>query len=338
MPTGCAALACSSVWKKDCDYSFHRFPLDAERRKKWLCQLNRKNYTPSRHTFLCSKHFEDFWFDRTGQTIRLRENAVPTIFSFPKNTRKKVAVPQDTITKKTTSVSESKLETESNDIQTENSHCEDHDVSISCCAGNKDSSALSTCTSTDVLASKPASISDGKPDTDSPIGAAANLQTILHRCEDHTYYLQSLSAAKRKIEVLERRLEAANKKIKLCQQSERRVNTKCTKLKNLVDDLKKRNLGVSEESAMQVIEKKLDGVSLGIFRNEMSNHSKDPHGHRYSDSLIEFCLTLYSYSPQAYEYVRQHLAIPHPHTLRKWNDTSDGDPLCKPESNSHSPE
>ncbi|XP_069486965.1 THAP domain-containing protein 2-like [Ambystoma mexicanum] len=328
MPTGCAALACSSVWKKDCDYSFHRFPLDAERRKEWLWHLNRKNYAPSRHTFLCSKHFEDSWFDRTGQTIRLRANAVPTIFSFPENVQ--ATESQDSKSKKTASNSECKPAAVSN-IKPNVGHQTEHRN----CEGYKDSTAQDTENKFPTLSKckpAPVSISNYQPASSSFISPTIDLRTELGCSEDHNYYLQSLSEAKRKIDDLEKRLEAANKKIKHCQQRERRVNTKCTKLKYMLDDLKKKSL--SEESAMEAIESTLGGVSLEILRNEMSNRSKDPHGHRYSTSLIEFCLTLYSYSPKAYEYVRLHLAIPHPHTLRKWMDITDGDPACKSLTNS----
>ncbi|XP_029469107.1 THAP domain-containing protein 2 [Rhinatrema bivittatum] len=94
MPTSCAAFDCTSVWKKDSNISFHRFPLQAERRKRWIQQVNRQNFSPSLHTFLCSKHFEDSCFDRTGQTVRLRHDAVPTLFDFPAHLGPKVSLPQ----------------------------------------------------------------------------------------------------------------------------------------------------------------------------------------------------------------------------------------------------
>ena len=62
-----------------------RFPLsNPERCQKWVRNLRRQDFKPSRYTVLCSAHFEASCFDRTGQTVRLREDAEPTIFDFPK--------------------------------------------------------------------------------------------------------------------------------------------------------------------------------------------------------------------------------------------------------------
>ncbi|CAI9590468.1 unnamed protein product, partial [Staurois parvus] len=69
-----------------------RFPSNPERRKLWLSLLNREHFTPSLHTFLCSKHFDETCFDRTGQTVRLRVNAAPTIFIYPNHMLEKVSI------------------------------------------------------------------------------------------------------------------------------------------------------------------------------------------------------------------------------------------------------
>ncbi|XP_055520024.1 THAP domain-containing protein 3-like isoform X2 [Leucoraja erinacea] len=88
MPTSCAAYGCTAVYNKNTDTSFHRFPRNPRRRMEWVQLVRRENFHPTSHTFLCSKHFEQTCFDRTGQTRRLRENAVPTIFDFPPHVEK----------------------------------------------------------------------------------------------------------------------------------------------------------------------------------------------------------------------------------------------------------
>ncbi|XP_074082257.1 THAP domain-containing protein 2 [Macrotis lagotis] len=82
MPTNCAAAGCAATYDRRVNVSFHRFPLDPQRRKEWVRLVRRKNFVPGKHTFLCSKHFEASCFDLTGQTRRLKIDAVPTIFDF----------------------------------------------------------------------------------------------------------------------------------------------------------------------------------------------------------------------------------------------------------------
>ncbi|XP_073518652.1 THAP domain-containing protein 2-like [Phyllobates terribilis] len=85
----CAAINCTSRQTRGCGKSFHRFPHGRpEILKKWVTNMRRDTFKPSCKAVLCSDHFEEFCFDRTGQTIRLRVDAVPTVFAFPGKTRK----------------------------------------------------------------------------------------------------------------------------------------------------------------------------------------------------------------------------------------------------------
>jgi hypothetical protein len=59
------------------------FPKNELMKKKWEHNMRREGWKASPHSYLCSAHFADCHFDRTGQTVRLREGAVPTIFMFP---------------------------------------------------------------------------------------------------------------------------------------------------------------------------------------------------------------------------------------------------------------
>ncbi|XP_061557087.1 RUS1 family protein C16orf58 homolog isoform X4 [Phycodurus eques] len=73
------AYECES--SDDADEKYFKFPLCNERRlKKWLANMKWKDWTPSRFSVLCSKHFEEQHLDRTGKCVQLREDAVPTIF------------------------------------------------------------------------------------------------------------------------------------------------------------------------------------------------------------------------------------------------------------------
>lgn len=52
-------------------------------RKKWEVALRREGFTASVSSVLCSQHFKQGDFDRTGQIVRLRDGVIPSVFSFP---------------------------------------------------------------------------------------------------------------------------------------------------------------------------------------------------------------------------------------------------------------
>lgn len=51
--------------------------------KRWVLNIRRENFVPTKKSVVCSDHFEEEWFDRTGQTVRLRSGALPTKFKLP---------------------------------------------------------------------------------------------------------------------------------------------------------------------------------------------------------------------------------------------------------------
>ncbi|XP_010894214.1 uncharacterized protein LOC105025312 isoform X1 [Esox lucius] len=94
MPRHCSAFNCRNTFKNvkqnTKKVTFHRFPKrDPKRLKEWLRQMKWKDWLPTPHSLLCSEHFEERFMDRTGQTVRLRDDAIPTIFAFPNHLQKK---------------------------------------------------------------------------------------------------------------------------------------------------------------------------------------------------------------------------------------------------------
>ncbi|ESO98458.1 hypothetical protein LOTGIDRAFT_69813, partial [Lottia gigantea] len=60
---------------------YFRYPLkDPERLKKWLVNLKRVDFEPTKNTILCSRHFEEQCFLKTLERTYLKDDAVPTIF------------------------------------------------------------------------------------------------------------------------------------------------------------------------------------------------------------------------------------------------------------------
>ncbi|KAM6904683.1 uncharacterized protein FYW49_014750 [Xenentodon cancila] len=79
----------------DSDVKFFKFPLYNPRKlKRWLTNMKWKDWTPNRFSVLCINHFEEHYIDRTGKSVTLREDAVPTIFSSTDNPQKRGSVNQ----------------------------------------------------------------------------------------------------------------------------------------------------------------------------------------------------------------------------------------------------
>uniref|UniRef100_A0A8C1QZH4 THAP-type domain-containing protein n=1 Tax=Cyprinus carpio TaxID=7962 RepID=A0A8C1QZH4_CYPCA len=53
--------------------------------------LRREGFSASESSVLCSEHFKPEDFDRTGQIVRIRDGAKPSIFSFPPHLQRPLA-------------------------------------------------------------------------------------------------------------------------------------------------------------------------------------------------------------------------------------------------------
>ncbi|XP_046587107.1 uncharacterized protein LOC124292847 isoform X1 [Neodiprion lecontei] len=77
---------CKTKQSKYCGRSFHKFPVkDVLRLQQWLKEMKKKDWKPNRNSTLCSAHFTNDCFNRTGFLITLKKNSVPTIFDNPKS-------------------------------------------------------------------------------------------------------------------------------------------------------------------------------------------------------------------------------------------------------------
>ncbi|NWZ61608.1 THAP5 protein, partial [Acrocephalus arundinaceus] len=93
MPRYCAATRCKNRGgqsaKDQRKLSFYPFPLhDKERLEKWLRNMKRDSWTPSKHQLLCSDHFTPDSLDVRWGIRYLKNTAVPTIFSSPDDEEK----------------------------------------------------------------------------------------------------------------------------------------------------------------------------------------------------------------------------------------------------------
>ncbi|KAF4525681.1 hypothetical protein B566_EDAN010672 [Ephemera danica] len=94
MVSKCAAYKCPMIGTKQVTQSgiqFHKFPRDPELRAKWVRALRYVDFTPSRHSSVCSRHFESDCFEPPGyrKKQKLKRGSIPTIFDFPKHLQKR---------------------------------------------------------------------------------------------------------------------------------------------------------------------------------------------------------------------------------------------------------
>uniref|UniRef100_A0A2D4JCR7 THAP-type domain-containing protein n=1 Tax=Micrurus lemniscatus lemniscatus TaxID=129467 RepID=A0A2D4JCR7_MICLE len=91
MVKSCCAINCNNKFSLGNNISFHRFPLGKKDvLKKWVCNIRRKNFTPTRHHVLCSEHFcEADYLENVASGRRyLKPEAIPTVFNIPERQRK----------------------------------------------------------------------------------------------------------------------------------------------------------------------------------------------------------------------------------------------------------
>lgn len=64
---------------------FHKFPLDQPPLLElWVHNVNRPDpWAPTADSVLCSDHFPERCFERSGRNTWLRSDALPTIFAYP---------------------------------------------------------------------------------------------------------------------------------------------------------------------------------------------------------------------------------------------------------------
>ena len=114
------------------------------------------------------------------------------------------------------------------------------------------------------------------------------------------------------------------KKIKTFQQKLRRQTKKAKSLSDVIDELKSQ--GLMKDDACETLRESFSGLSYDILANHFSNKDKSMQGHRYTEEVKRFALTVHFYSPKAYEYLRPIFSLPHPRSLCAWTSSVKCDP------------
>lgn len=99
--------------------------------------------------------------------------------------------------------------------------------------------------------------------------------------------------------------------IKVLKQRLKRRGAKINTLKSLLNLIKKKCDKDNYSEVERVIEENFQNICTKL------NAAKSNKGNRYSDDLKSFALTLYYYSGKSYLFLRNHISLPHPATLRR---------------------
>lgn len=113
--------------------------------------------------------------------------------------------------------------------------------------------------------------------------------------------------------------EKLRRKVKTLQQKLRRKEKKINSMQDIISQLKDKNLLCLD--AATVINDNFTGLSSEIIRNQFENQNVESHGHRYSDEIKKFSLTLNFYSPKAYNFLRPILSLPAPSSISNWTSS-----------------
>ncbi|XP_051886418.1 THAP domain-containing protein 5-like [Pristis pectinata] len=94
MPRYCAVDSCSNrSGQLSADrqkLGFYPFPLqNKERLNKWIKNMKKENWFPTKHQCICSDHFTADSFEWRWGIRYLKTHAVPTVFSFPTHEQNK---------------------------------------------------------------------------------------------------------------------------------------------------------------------------------------------------------------------------------------------------------
>ncbi|XP_062406722.1 THAP domain-containing protein 1-like [Sardina pilchardus] len=205
--------------------TFHSIPNDPERRRAWLVGLHRKKWTPSSHSRVCSDHFKESDMDRTGQTVRVRSDAIPTrLKSLPKHLRMTATKPRKPPLDRSKVIT-SKAVQERIGLQLENTVPECNRVSPT----------------------RRVQLSDHQY-YNPECNPSRNVQLV-----DHEYYIKdSPKRLTGKLHLSNEKIAILRKKLKHAQQKSRRLQMKVKSLKDIVKHLRKKQrqleLGTSHEN------------------------------------------------------------------------------------------
>ncbi|KAG5857476.1 hypothetical protein ANANG_G00019860 [Anguilla anguilla] len=287
----CSAFKCNARTgcnKDNSKLTFHRFPLkQPERLKIWIRVTQKDHWIPTPNSVLCSRHFKEDCFDRTGQTTRIRADAVPTIVLFPRKKSQLLEM----------------QESEQNEVQNS--------------PRRKRGRPRKAAPKTEQASKKdPPSIPNKSSNAPLPAPYVPRVEPKPLLPSDHLYAVtESPVRLKRRCNNITDKLEACRKKLKMEQQKVRRWHRDVAKLKTAVKELRKES--AAPPSCSDMVAEKFSGVPKELVKRMLGEKRASLE---YTEELKAFAFKLRLLSPKAYNYVRSSFkqALPHPSVMRTW--------------------
>jgi len=88
MVKSCCAVGYSNRYSKGSGIPFYHFPTDIERKAMWIAAVNRKDWVPSEHSWICGSHF----VNRCKNDDPVSPDYVPSVFNHIKSPKKRKVV------------------------------------------------------------------------------------------------------------------------------------------------------------------------------------------------------------------------------------------------------
>uniref|UniRef100_UPI00358E3B11 THAP domain-containing protein 1-like isoform X1 n=2 Tax=Myxine glutinosa TaxID=7769 RepID=UPI00358E3B11 len=285
MPT-CASINCKNRQVKGSGKTFHKFPKSRPNiMKQWLVNVGTTNYKLSKLAVLCSDHFKESCFDKTGQTTRLRDEAVPTIFEFSKHlTREEEWKPPVCCTPEEPPP----------------------------CMPSTVAPAIPTVTmSTEASPPLPVSSSTAQavtlPQLDNTSQNIIPIKSLRqsNQEQDHTYHVDNLRILKDKCNTATVIIEQMVKKLKCTQQQRRRLMKKVTRLESIITNLENERLALP----LDTLRGSLTDLHLQLLERIVHLPNRTITEEEFPPDICKFALTLQACSIKAYEHVRDSLGL-----------------------------
>ncbi|KFM65822.1 THAP domain-containing protein 1, partial [Stegodyphus mimosarum] len=212
--------------------SFHKFPDNPQLRSLWIKAVRRKNFTPTKYSKICSKHFSEDAFEKGGRKYRiLKKNAVPSIFDFPSHVG--------------STTKESRKEPANKEILT-----------------NTLTSSFSPVSTIDLISQQ------GTSECKSPDASKTPLNRKTYIGDFSSDDMNSPTKMKKFFALATAKIEEKQKKIKCLQKRNKRLIKKVDNLRSLVELLTKKNF--LSDDATSTLKTTVPGTLHDLFQKAMS--------------------------------------------------------------------